>query len=419
MKHVYRVLRTRLIIFLLSLLLIALLLVAGGRFSLLSSLQQELSAGLPPRVAAALVNAHDENAALQHISKQLVQGLQLSSASVTALPFFAGPQLLDVELQQVSRVDGSNNRGLIDGPLYVSWPYGQGLIQARLDLAFPVLWYRVLAAALLISLLLQWLLEFLPGSRRALTGAWRAHFRQQGYGPEEAAHLAAGVSSDPAALDWAQRLARDCGQGALPLPVCIDLAGHAHWRGFSEVELGWFRLALLQGLSPEHAARIAVHPPTLVFDLHSHTLRVHGLAIPMAKTPLFYYFWYARRQVLQLGAYVNPSPSRPNKEAGQWLADLMEAFGGHAKAINDLREYGLKGKTLDQNRNKIKDDLTRALGDLAAPFLFQAERDLATARYRYELLLAPEDISLDQEPTFRDISESTETSYSPLRNMPA
>jgi len=59
----------------------------------------------------------------------------------------------------------------------------------------------------------------------------------------------------------------------------------------------------------------------------------------------------------------------------------------------DLDE-GLKGKTLDQNRNKIKTELQRVLEGLACDYLFDSERDERTARYRYSLKLPASKLKL-------------------------
>jgi hypothetical protein len=63
----------------------------------------------------------------------------------------------------------------------------------------------------------------------------------------------------------------------------------------------------------------------------------------------------------------------------------MRCFGGHARAINELELHGLKAKTLDQNRNKIKDEMLAYFGELANPYLFQKSRDPKTGRYQHQL----------------------------------
>ena len=72
----------------------------------------------------------------------------------------------------------------------------------------------------------------------------------------------------------------------------------------------------------------------------------------------------------------------------------MQHYGGHGKAINDLQSNGLKAKTLDQNRSKIKDELVSVLGEtLAADYLFETARDAQSGRSKYRIKLPPEAIT--------------------------
>lgn len=405
-------------------LLLTLLMMAAlallARTSALWSLQQDVQQQLPASIARALVNAHDEQAALQDIARRLQQSLSLQAGGRHALTLLQPAQIVWAQLQPVATAADDGIEPWRSQPqLISSWPYADSRLQLSLQLNLPFHWPALLLSALLLSAALLLLLHWLPGGRFAHLGAWRAHFRQQGYAPAQAAQLASTVSADPDALRWAQQLAADAGQGSLPLDDCLALAQEPALRALSAAQLDWLRLALLRGMDWQDALPVALHAPQLRFDLAQQRLWIHGLEVTMAKTPLFYYFWYARRRVLQQGLYVNPGASRPDHQQGIWLAGLMERWGGHAKAINDLREAGLKGKTLDQNRNKIKDELTRALGELALPYLFEAERDLATARYRYGLTLPAGQLLADPPQGFRDISECSETSYSPLSNTPA
>ena len=64
------------------------------------------------------------------------------------------------------------------------------------------------------------------------------------------------------------------------------------------------------------------------------------------------------------GSITNPASNRPDPVLGRDLVELMSRYEGHARAINDLERTGLKARTLDQNRSKIKDDThdDRAIG---------------------------------------------------------
>ncbi len=124
---------------------------------------------------------------------------------------------------------------------------------------------------------------------------------------------------------------------------------------------------------------------SLTINLTKRTITIDEQTFTMSKTPFFYYYWYVKRSIDDLPAYINPSSSKPDIEKGRELAQIMRCFGGHARAINELEQHGLKAKTLDQNRNKIKDEMLGHFGELAKPYLFQKSRDPKTGRYQHQL----------------------------------
>lgn len=139
----------------------------------------------------------------------------------------------------------------------------------------------------------------------------------------------------------------------------------------------------------EVALAAANCPELLEFRPATREVIAHGVLIKLPSTPFFYYLWYAQRRLHDDGDgwFVNPPSNRPDHESAAELVTLMKKHGGHQKAINDLTEKGLRAKTLDQNRSKIKDELTQVLSEeLAQPFLFETERDHKTARSKYRLI---------------------------------
>ncbi|WP_231758303.1 hypothetical protein [Microbulbifer elongatus] len=188
-----------------------------------------------------------------------------------------------------------------------------------------------------------------------------------------------------------------------PAQILQRLA-QADMAALREEQVPWFHRALaVKSLPAEGAPWLdamdtalvaATAPERLHFDCQRLQVSIHGIQIPLSKTPFFYYLWYARLRTQGEGWVLNPPVNRPDRESAQSLIALMETHGGHAKSINDLREHGLRAKTLDQNRNKIRDELVSVLGeDLATPFLFTAERDLRSGRYRYRLGLDAADVT--------------------------
>ncbi len=124
-------------------------------------------------------------------------------------------------------------------------------------------------------------------------------------------------------------------------------------------------------------------------------LSIRGLNVPISGTPLFYYAWYAMSRLSGDGWITNPASNRPDPVLGRQLVDLMSRFDGHAKAINDLERTGLKARTLDQNRSKIKDDMVAALGEkLARAYLFEASKHPDGIHMRYRLHVDPRHIHI-------------------------
>ncbi|NIB42366.1 hypothetical protein HBA55_22355 [Pseudomaricurvus alkylphenolicus] len=159
----------------------------------------------------------------------------------------------------------------------------------------------------------------------------------------------------------------------------------------------WMQLSQQAGIPYSHARSICADKDNLCFDVESGTAVVHGIPIELPKTPLLYLVWYATLRVENTneGWFLNPQTNRPDHDTSAELLALMKRHGGHNKAINELENNGLKAKTLDQNRNKIKDVLVQSLGDaLAEPYLFDMQRDSASGRFRYRLRLSPEQIHL-------------------------
>lgn len=166
-------------------------------------------------------------------------------------------------------------------------------------------------------------------------------------------------------------------------------------------QLSWFQCGLqLHPDDIDQAINIALSPATLSLSPSSGLITIHGIEIKLATTPFLYYLWYAQRRLNneaedQDGWFINPPSNRADFVSNHELISLMRQHGGHVKAIKDLEEKGLRAKTLDQNRSKIKEEITRVLGEqLAKPFLFDVERDHQTARFKYRLALTPNDISL-------------------------
>lgn len=167
----------------------------------------------------------------------------------------------------------------------------------------------------------------------------------------------------------------------------LGVAGDARVAALAGAAGDWLVLGLRR--NPEDlqgALALANAGDSVEIDLSRMRLALRGVEIPVSGTPLFYYAWYAMARVQGEGWITNPATNRPDVAAGEELIALMSRFHGHARAINDLERTGLKARTLDQNRSKIKDDIVAVLGEkLAATYLFEASKHPDGVHMRYRL----------------------------------
>ncbi|WP_337880068.1 hypothetical protein [Rheinheimera sp.] len=183
----------------------------------------------------------------------------------------------------------------------------------------------------------------------------------------------------------------------LPSQLCLDLINHGIRHQLHCNEPDWLVLAARQ-LPDDPAAiwAVANAEPQLKFQLETGQLWVHGLELKLSRTPFLYYYWYAsrRKSALQDGWVLNPASNRPSTDYAAELTALMLQGHGHKKALQDI-EAGVKAKTLDQNRSKLRDELEQQLGPaLAQQFLFDCHKDVKSSRSHYRMMTAPEQIEL-------------------------
>ena len=137
-------------------------------------------------------------------------------------------------------------------------------------------------------------------------------------------------------------------------------------------------------------------PLVLEFFHRDHHLqaRISSIDIPLSVTPTLYWYWYAtfRTQDKQ-GWVMNPPTNRPDHEMAQSLLALMTQFTSHGRAKKELEDNGVRAKTLDQNRNKIKEALINALGEeLAQECGFESHKQDGKQQTRYRLKMSPKQI---------------------------
>lgn len=149
-------------------------------------------------------------------------------------------------------------------------------------------------------------------------------------------------------------------------------------------------------LSAEQLQKSANADDCLVFQHDRQSVFIRGIEIPLSRTPYFYYALYAQQRVDDAqrnfsacddnGWILNPASGRANPEHTRMLLTLMKDHGGHLKAIKELEAHGVRAKTMDQNRNKVKEELSKVLGEAVADaYLFETQRDSRTGRNHYRL----------------------------------
>ncbi len=335
-------------------------------------LMMTLAEQLPQVVNSSLNNAIDESQELSRMSHSLVDDLH-DITFVSKLPADLVASLTVTELNlSKTKLSGSNT---------VNWQFGNHTLYASIDSSVNFNYWLVAfwaSAFTALVLLIDYLFKLIFKLQTN---------RQKVPIPDQLMTAGDKLSTAIEELRWFDGLKQQGLIKGLTAQQELQLAS------FKEQQQCWFSIALKQGLNIEQALKAAEADDALCFDLANQQVIVHGLPIRLSKTPLLYYFWYAKRKLEAEPAYLNPPQGKPDHKNGQQLAKLMQQYGGHQKAIRDLDE-GLKGKTLDQNRNKIKTELQRVLEGLACDYLFDSERDERTARYRYSLKLRASKLKL-------------------------
>lgn len=269
-------------------------------------------------------------------------------------------------------------------------------VESRLDCQYnPASWTLVVASLMTIFSLL-WLTGIRPLNR--FQSIWFQHLINAGYSGSRARRAILPLQGQQLDFNDNQRQCFEAIHQANHFNAAIALrqASLPAVRQLNSRDLHWLLTALRWNNADfEQALQLASTPDRLVIDLPEVKISIRGVDIPMAKTPLLYFAWYAMARTQGDGWITNPASNKPNKDLGTALASFMWRYKGHAKAIGDLEEMGLKAKTLDQNRSKIKDDICAALGEtLANDYLFEVDKSGPAGRSRYRLLLTPEAISI-------------------------
>ncbi|MYM63800.1 hypothetical protein [Pseudomaricurvus sp. HS19] len=269
----------------------------------------------------------------------------------------------------------------------IPWREDGATHQALFSVRCETRWASLLIWSMLFTALITGMGRLLPAPLSVSRVNWLRRLLQDGDHWQQAWSNSRWVLQWPPAQQ--QMLSRLSEVWQLPLRSTLPALREAGFEHFDDCRLQWLQVGLQHSRGDLYQAlQIARAEDGLLFNADHGALNLHGVSITLSSTPYCYYLWYAslRQRDPCGGWYVNPSIQRPDTTMAASVSELMEQCGGHRKAINELHQHGLRAKTLDQNRNKIKDELVAVLGeDLAADYLFESERDPHTGRSRYRL----------------------------------
>lgn len=349
------------------------------------AIHSELQQQLPSVVNRSIKYADDLASAVIQVKQgfnQAFQALDIESSLLPSVIKQCHVTLLD--LSSYNNIEGLDERPI--NRTQIIWPYDRAFLAADIHIACQTQWWYLIGQNLILTILLLIGFRLLPKATPPSRLAWLNYLQQQGHTKQSALTLTKAWPQD-----WNDK--QEYLLNALLQTNVIDFKQSQAICVQPEVstltlpQIDW----LLVGLSHhyyafEPALTVAKHPDSLQFDIENSQVFIRGIAIKLNKTPLLYYFWYAQLKQQNQAWFTNPASNKTDHKAGAKIAELMQLNQGHPKAINELLEHGLRSKTLDQNRNKIKEELQAALGEKTAQaYLFEARRDPKTARYQYQL----------------------------------
>lgn len=367
-----------------------------GRRFLVTTLEEQLAVQLPQVLAESYFGAGpnrvDDSNAIRHVGERLNQALQGAVAS----RWYAPLQACSAQVQRIEDVV----IGQSTSHTFLVRLQRSGVArEAAFDLFCKTHWLSPAAGSGFLALLFLAIYRLVPPPLSSIHRSWIRYLRERGYSGEGAFDLISGYDGDCLSLNPVQRqcLERLHEPEQQNFATALAIASDRRVADLAPERLEWLVLGLGRGgeASLPAALALAQAGDTVNIDLARMELSIHGLRIPVSKTPLFYYAWYAQQRLTSDGWVSNPASNRPDRDAGRALATLMLEYGGHAKAINDLEEHGLKARTLDQNRSKIREEIQAVLGDeLARPYLFESDRRGEVGRARYRLSCMPQKIQI-------------------------
>lgn len=354
-----------------------------------AELSSQLQRDLPLKLNHALRHRFGEGELLDLVRSRL-DGDLAAIPGGGSLPLLRRCRGRVQQLLQLQREE--NLRGT--GGIVLDWQLGGSPQRTQIALRCEVNWLPLIASQSLLALGAVLLAMLLPGPVSKQRRAWTRTLCASGLPARRALALSARLEP----MGEVQRAVFEqlLPQHRLRPEQLLARLESPEVATLTREQLPWLRKAQqLGGGDLDLVLQAALAPDGIHFDAARCRVVIHGIPVLLPRTPFFYYLWYAGLRQRGCGWHLNPATNRSDCEGAAALIALMDSHGGHGKAVNDLRRHGLRARILDQNRNKIKDELIAALGeDLAAGYLFDTERDMKTGRYRYRIATAPTRISV-------------------------
>lgn len=343
---------------------------------------QQLDSQLPLLTETSLQGSHGYASQIlpqlqQHLNRQLLVWQQQRTLS-----------MVQCQVQLLQIAEGSSPTASL------SWQGGLSSFHAEYDIscqpAVSVLVPLVVVLSLMVWLVWRFYLVLSP----ALV-ALQQRLHSQGVTLAEQSLLLQQIATNWRAADWHLFLRLEPATGS---QFAFEITQRCCGQQLNETDIAWLLFAAVKYPNqPQQVFEIALGEDELRLQLSSGKVWIRGIELTLSATPMLYFYWYAsQRKNTEQGWVLNPASNKPNTEYGAQLQQLMVQGPGHKKAITDI-EQGAKAKTLDQNRSKIRDELTQQLGpELAQLYLFDCHKDVKTGRFCYRLMTAPQRIKLLQ-----------------------
>lgn len=348
------------------------------RLSLLLSLENSVNRELQELVPNKVFSGADNNEMLAFMQQNLV--VHLNQVQVNSFLPVVG-EVTVTTLSSTETTASMFSRFFFKEVEFIDPIHHQKYLA---ELEYTLNWANLFAFCGALSLFFTGAVHRLPRPLDERTMHQINQLAENGYSREKARRIAAFSPSQQFLFETALK------QSSCEASHDELLAGceRQHRLSLTTRQQTWFVLSIKEHCFETALSNACKTPEKIRFLPATKQLFIHEHPVHLAPTPYFYYLWYAQKkcQDSNNGWVLNIPSNKQDMPMAEELIALMQRYGGHGKAINDLERNGLTSKKLDQNRNKIKDEITATLGErLAEPYLFESMKDVKTGRSLYRV----------------------------------